>query len=48
MVYRTNASQAEITELYDERFFRMWQFYLAGRGSGVPLWRAWSTGSSNI
>jgi cyclopropane-fatty-acyl-phospholipid synthase len=28
--YRTMAHQAEITELYDERFFRMWQFYLAG------------------
>ena len=27
---RTNAARAEITALYDERFFRMWQFYLAG------------------
>jgi cyclopropane-fatty-acyl-phospholipid synthase len=27
---RTNRAQAEITALYDERFFRMWQFYLAG------------------
>jgi len=26
---RTNAAQKEITDLYDERFFRMWQFYLA-------------------
>jgi cyclopropane-fatty-acyl-phospholipid synthase len=28
--HRTNRAQAEITALYDERFFRMWQFYLAG------------------
>jgi cyclopropane-fatty-acyl-phospholipid synthase len=28
--YRTNAAQTEITRLYDARFFRMWQFYLAG------------------
>jgi cyclopropane-fatty-acyl-phospholipid synthase len=27
---RTMAARAEITALYDERFFRMWQFYLAG------------------
>ena len=27
---RTTAHQEEITALYDERFFRMWQFYLAG------------------
>lgn len=27
---RTNAARDEIVELYDERFFRMWQFYLAG------------------
>ena len=27
---RTNAAREEIVELYDERFFRMWQFYLAG------------------
>ncbi len=27
---RTTAARAAITELYDERFFRMWQFYLAG------------------
>jgi len=27
---RTNAAQDEITALYDERFFRMWQFYLVG------------------
>jgi cyclopropane-fatty-acyl-phospholipid synthase len=27
---RTNTHQREIVELYDERFFRMWQFYLAG------------------
>ncbi|HWI84882.1 MAG TPA: cyclopropane-fatty-acyl-phospholipid synthase family protein [Sphingomonas sp.] len=27
---RVNAARAEIVKLYDERFFRMWQFYLAG------------------
>lgn len=27
---RVNAKQAEIEALYDERFFRMWQFYLCG------------------
>jgi cyclopropane-fatty-acyl-phospholipid synthase len=27
---RTNAAREEIISLYDERFFRMWQFYLAG------------------
>jgi cyclopropane-fatty-acyl-phospholipid synthase len=28
--HRTNRAEAEITEMYDARFFRMWQFYLAG------------------
>jgi cyclopropane-fatty-acyl-phospholipid synthase len=28
--YRTNAHKDEIVALYDERFFRMWQFYLVG------------------
>lgn len=27
---RVVAARDEIVELYDERFFRMWQFYLAG------------------
>lgn len=27
---RANAARAEIVAMYDERFFRMWQFYLAG------------------
>lgn len=27
---RTRANRDEIVELYDERFFRMWEFYLAG------------------
>ncbi|HVF37329.1 MAG TPA: cyclopropane-fatty-acyl-phospholipid synthase family protein [Sphingomicrobium sp.] len=27
---RTTAARDEIVRLYDERFFRMWQFYLAG------------------
>jgi cyclopropane-fatty-acyl-phospholipid synthase len=42
--YRTNAAQKEITELYDERFFRMWQFYLVGaeaafRYGGMVNWQ---------
>ena len=27
---RTNAAREKIVAMYDERFFRMWQFYLAG------------------
>jgi cyclopropane-fatty-acyl-phospholipid synthase len=27
---RTRAAKAEIVKLYDERFFRMWEFYLSG------------------
>jgi cyclopropane-fatty-acyl-phospholipid synthase len=27
---RTNAARDKIVEMYDERFFRLWQFYLAG------------------
>ena len=30
---RTVAARAQIVALYDERFFRMWQFYLAGAGA---------------
>jgi cyclopropane-fatty-acyl-phospholipid synthase len=42
--HRTNRAQAEIIELYDERFFRMWQFYLAGaeaafRYGGMVNWQ---------
>ena len=42
--HRTNRAQAEITALYDERFFRMWQFYLAGseaafRYGGMVNWQ---------
>jgi len=41
---RTMAHQEEITALYDERFFRMWQFYLAGaeaafRYGGLVNWQ---------
>jgi cyclopropane-fatty-acyl-phospholipid synthase len=41
---RTCRAQAEITALYDERFFRMWQFYLAGseaafRYGGMVNWQ---------
>ena len=41
---RTMAHQEEITALYDERFFRMWQFYLAGaesafRHGGMVNWQ---------
>jgi cyclopropane-fatty-acyl-phospholipid synthase len=31
---RTTLNRAEIVSLYDERFFRMWQFYLAGAEQG--------------
>ncbi len=41
---RTCLHEAEITELYDKRFFRMWQFYLAGaeaafRYGGLVNWQ---------
>jgi len=41
---RTMTHQEEITALYDERFFRMWQFYLAGaegafRYGGLVNWQ---------
>ena len=41
---RTNAAREEIVALYDERFFRMWQFYLAGaeaafRYGGLVNWQ---------
>jgi cyclopropane-fatty-acyl-phospholipid synthase len=41
---RTNAHRNEIVALYDERFFRMWQFYLAGaeaafRHGGLVNWQ---------
>ncbi|NIJ07432.1 cyclopropane-fatty-acyl-phospholipid synthase [Sphingomonas vulcanisoli] len=31
---RTQAHQAEIVAMYDERFYRMWEFYLAGALTG--------------
>jgi len=31
---RTQAHKAEIVAMYDERFFRMWEFYLAGSATG--------------
>ena len=31
---RANAARDHIVALYDERFFRMWQFYLAGAEAG--------------
>jgi cyclopropane-fatty-acyl-phospholipid synthase len=42
--HRTNAARDEIIALYDERFFRMWQFYLAGaeaafRYGGLVNWQ---------
>lgn len=42
--YRTTAHREEITALYDGRFFRMWQFYLAGaeaafRYGGLVNWQ---------
>jgi len=41
---RTNAARDEIVALYDERFFRMWQYYLAGaeaafRHGGMVNWQ---------
>lgn len=33
------ARRAEAVALYDERFFRMWEFYLAGSETGLPLGR---------
>ena len=33
---RFQANRAEIEALYDERFCRMWEFYLAGRRDGLP------------
>lgn len=42
--HRTNAAEDEIVALYDPRFFRMWQFYLAGaeaafRHGGLVNWQ---------
>lgn len=34
---RTQAHKAEIVALYDERFYRMWEFYLAGGIVGFEL-----------
>ena len=31
---RTQANKADIVAMYDERFFRMWEFYLAGSATG--------------
>ena len=44
MVQPDDAAPEEITDLYDERFFRMWQFYLAGaeaafRYGGLVNWQ---------
>jgi cyclopropane-fatty-acyl-phospholipid synthase len=41
---RTRAHRAEITALYDERFYRIWEFYLAGaqqafRYGGMVNWQ---------
>jgi cyclopropane-fatty-acyl-phospholipid synthase len=41
---RTVAHKAEIVALYDERFYRMWEFYLAGaeaafRWGGMVNWQ---------
>ena len=34
---RTQKHKAKVVELYDERFFRMWEFYLAGGVVGFEL-----------
>jgi len=31
---RTQAHKADIVKMYDERFYRMWEFYLAGSLTG--------------
>jgi cyclopropane-fatty-acyl-phospholipid synthase len=41
---RFNANRAQIAEIYDERFCRMWEFYLVGseiafRRSGHMVWQ---------
>lgn len=41
---RTQLHRNEIVELYDERFYRMWEFYLAGaeqafRNGGMVNWQ---------
>ena len=33
---RFMARRDEVAKMYDERFCRMWEFYLAGLGIGVP------------
>jgi cyclopropane-fatty-acyl-phospholipid synthase len=34
---RVRAAKAQIVELYDERFFRMWQFYLGGAAAAFKF-----------
>ncbi len=34
---RTQAHKAEIEAMYDERFYRMWEFYLAGSATGFTF-----------
>jgi cyclopropane-fatty-acyl-phospholipid synthase len=31
---RTQANKAEIVAMYDDRFYRMWEFYLSGAMTG--------------
>jgi len=45
--YRTVMHREEIVQLYDERFYRMWEFYLAGAEAAFRT-AASSTGSSNM
>jgi cyclopropane-fatty-acyl-phospholipid synthase len=44
---RTVAHKEEIIALYDERFYRMWEFYLVGAEAAFR-YGAWSTGRSNM
>ena len=36
---RAVANKDKIVAMYDEKFFRMWTFYLAGLVRQLPLWR---------
>ena len=40
---RTVAAKDAIVALYDERFYRMWTFYLAGAAAAFRPWRAGAT-----
>jgi len=39
MAQRFRENRAKVARLYDERFCRMWEFYLAGAEIRLPLSR---------